>query len=200
MIQLLTDEELLAIIGHELGHVHLCRQLGGDVEIAHRIVTAVANHPGASAAHYESARLFKLYAEIFCDRAGAFVAGHYAPVVAALVKMATGLPTVNVESYVRQAEEIFTHEGGLRTTGITHPENFIRARALHLWHNKVPEAEDIIRRMIEGHTSLDGLDLLRQQELTGLTRQLLQLAMQPLLMQTEATVALVKQYFATFDR
>ena len=199
IISLLTDEELLAIIGHELGHVHLYQQLDGDLETADRIITAIANHPGAGPAHYESARLFKLYTEIFCDRGGAIAAGHYAPVVAALVKTATGLQAVNADSYIRQAEEIFTHEGGLRTAGVSHPENFIRARAIYLWHTKAANADDSIRRMIEGATSLDELDLLRQQELSSITRQLLQMILQPVWIQTPPLTALAKQYFGTLE-
>ena len=197
IIALLTAEELLAIIGHELGHVHLYQQLDGDLETADRIITAIANHPDAGPAHYESARLFKLYTEIFCDRAAAIAAGHYAPVVAALVKSATGLQTVNADSYTRQAEEIFAHEGGLRTAGVSHPENFIRARAIYLWHTKAAHADDTIRRMIEGATSLDELDLLRQQELSALTRQLLQAILQPAWIQTAPLISLAKQYFGT---
>jgi hypothetical protein len=118
-------------------------------------------------------------------------------VVAALVKSATGLQTVNADSYTRQAEEIFAHEGGLRTAGVSHPENFIRARAIYLWHTKAAHADDTIRRMIEGATSLDELDLLRQQELSALTRQLLQAILQPAWIQTAPLISLAKQYFGT---
>jgi len=199
IIQLLSDEELLAIIGHELSHVHVCGQLDGDLAIADRIITAIAHHPGATAAHYESARLFKLYTEIFCDRGAALAAGHYAPVVSALVKTATGLQAVNADSYIKQAEEIFTHEGGLRAAGLSHPENFIRARAVHLWHTKAAHTDDSIRRMIEGPAGLDKLDLLQQQALSAITRRLLQLVLQPAWMQTAPVIALAKAYFATLE-
>lgn len=199
IIQLLGEEELLALIGHELGHVHLYRQLDGDLETADRIVTAIANHPGASPAQYESARLFQLYTEIFCDRCAAIAAGHYAPVVSAQVKTATGLPAVNADSYIKQAEEIFAHDNALRTTGITHPETFIRARAIYLWHSKADHAEDSIRRMIEGHTGLDELDLLRQEKLTDITRRLLQTILHPSWIQTAPLVALAKQYFGALE-
>jgi len=199
IIRLLSEDELLATIGHELGHVHVCMQLNGDLEIADRIVTAIANHPDASPAQYESARLFKLYTEIVCDRAAGLVTGHYAPMVSALVKIATGLQAVNADSYIKQAEEIFAHESSLKTGAVSHPENFIRARALWLWHTKAANADETIRRMIEGHAGLDELDLIRQQELSAITRRLLQIILYPLWMQTAPAIALAKQYFGTLE-
>jgi hypothetical protein len=86
IMQLLSDDELLAIIAHELSHVKLYTHLNGDVEVADRIITAIANHQGSTPAHYETARLFKLYTEIFCDRGAYIVTGNYAPIVASLVK------------------------------------------------------------------------------------------------------------------
>jgi hypothetical protein len=199
MIQSLSAEELLAIIGHELSHVQLYTQLDGQVEVADRIITAIGNHQGSTAAHYETARLFKLYTEIFCDRGAYVVTGSYVPIICSLVKIATGLQTVNADSYIRQAEEIFSTDSNTRTSGISHPENFIRARAIWLWHSKGQEAEGAIQQMIEGNTSLDEVDLFKQQNISLITQQILQLLLQPKWIQTPQTVALGKQYFGNLD-
>jgi hypothetical protein len=106
---------------------------------------------------------------------------------------------VNADSYIKQAEEIFTHDNRLRTTGLSHPENFIRARAVYLWHTKAADTDDSIRRMIEGSAGLDKLDLLRQEALCDITRRLLQRVLQPAWMQTAPLIALVKAYFATLE-
>jgi hypothetical protein len=199
LIQLLTDEEMLAIIGHELSHVQLYTQLNGEVEVADRIITAIANHMGSTPAHYETARLFKLYTEIFCDRGAYLVTGSYAPIISSLVKISTGLQSVNADSYIKQAEEIFATDAATKTTGISHPENFIRARAIWLWHTKGNESEPTIRQMIEGNTNIEELDLFKQQQVSVITEQLIKLLLQPQWMQTPQTIALSKQYFGNIQ-
>lgn len=198
IIQHLTEEELLAVMAHELSHIHLYTQQNGEVEVADRMVTAIANHHGTTPAHYETARLFRLYTEIFCDRGAYLVTGSYAPIVSSLVKLSTGLPTVNADSYIQQAEDIFAADAQTKTSGISHPENFIRARAIWLWHSRQSEADAAIKQMIEGHTSIEELDLFRQQEMTQLTTQLVRLLLQPVWMQTPHTLALARQYFEQF--
>ena len=195
LIDMLTDEELLAVIAHELSHVLLYTTEAGKVEVADRIVTAMANNPGSTSAHYETARLFKLYTEIYCDRGAYLVTDKYAPIISSLVKIATGLQTVNADSYIKQAEEIFAADAATKTNGISHPENFIRARAIWFWHSKKTEAATAIRQMMEGHVSIDELDLFQQQELSKITRQVLELLLHPNWMRTAHTLALAKQYF-----
>lgn len=199
LIQSLNDDEQLAIIAHELSHVDLYRQLDGAVEVTDRIITAIANHSGSTPSHFESARLFKLYTEVFCDRGAYLVTGNYAPIISSLVKIATGLQTVNPDSYIKQAEEIFTADAKTKTLGITHPENFIRARAIWLWHTKGAESEPVIAQMIEGESGLDELDIFQQRSIAQITEQLIQAILQPAWMQTPHTIALGKQYFGNLE-
>ena len=196
--KLLDDEELLAVIAHELTHIKLYSMLDGDVEVADRIITAIANNHNSDASYYETARLFRLYTEIFCDRGAYKVTGKTAPVITSLVKASTGLDKVNAESYLKQADEIFSAESDLKTVGISHPENFIRARAIELWHQKHELAEPEIIKMIEGHSNLDQLDIFKQKELAGLTRQFLQLFLKPKWFQSTMVISQAKQYFIDF--
>lgn len=195
ILQLLDEDEIQAIIGHELSHILLYTQLDSEVEVADRIISAIANNATSTPAHYETARLFKLYTEIFCDRGSYAVTGNYGSIISSLVKISTGLQSVNADSYIKQAEEIFTLENATKTAGISHPENFIRARAIWLWHTKRNDAEDTINQMIEGFANIEELDIFRQLQISTITEQLIQLLLKPEWMQTPKNIALGKQYF-----
>ena len=198
IIKLLDEEELLAVLAHELTHIKLYAMMDGDLEVADRIITAIANNHNSEAIYFETARLFRLYTEIFCDRGAYKVAEKITPVITSLVKASTGLDRVNAESYVKQADEIFAAEDGLKTSAISHPENFIRAKAIQLWHEKKEAAEDDIIKMIEGISNLDQLDIFRQKELAQLTRQFLQLFLKPKWFQSTMVISQAKQYFTDF--
>jgi hypothetical protein len=172
--------------------------LDGELEVADRIIAAIANNPASEASYYETARLFRLYTEIFCDRGAYNVLEKTGPVITSLVKTSTGLDKVNAESYLKQADEIFSADTSIKTSGISHPENFIRAKAIQLWHEKKEAAEEEIAKLIEGLTSLDQLDIFRQKELAQLTRVFLQLFLKPKWFQSTMVISQAKQYFADF--
>ena len=198
IIKLLNEEELLAVIAHELTHVKLYSMKNGELEIADRIITSIANNYGSEAVHFETAKLFKLYTEIFCDRGAYLVTGKVEPIITSLVKLATGLENINADSYVKQAEEIFSAKADTKTEQVTHPENFIRARAIHLWHTQNATAETTITEMIEGNPTLDNLDLFQQKSLSSLTKTVLQLYLKPRWFQSALAMGLVKQYFPDY--
>jgi hypothetical protein len=196
--KLLDEEELLAVLAHELTHIKLYSMLEGELEVADRIITAIANNYNSEVSYYETARLFRLYTEIFCDRGACTVLEKTAPVITSLVKVSTGLEKVNAENYLKQADEIFAAESDIKTAGISHPENFIRAKAIHLWYEKKEAAEEEIIKMIEGLSDIDKLDIFRQKELAQLTREFLQLFLKPKWFQSTMVISQAKQYFIDF--
>ncbi len=198
ILNLLNDHELLAVIAHELTHIKLYTAVSGDAEVADRIVTAIANSPDSEPSYYETARLFRLYTEIYCDRGAYLVCGDPAPAITSLVKVATGLHEVNADNYCKQAEEIFALDHNTRTQTVSHPENFIRARSLQLWHNQKESAEPAIIKMIEGVTEIDQLDIFKQRELADLTLEILHLYLKPKWFRTTLVMSQAKQYFSTF--
>ncbi len=197
VLQLLTPAELLAVLGHELAHYRLWSSAEGRFFTADRLAQAMAAEARAEPSHQETARLLRLYTEIYADRGALSVAGEVAPAVSALVKMATGLPQVDAASYARQADEIFAR-AKVRTEGLSHPETFIRTRALHLWADG-GDADREITRMIEGAPALDRLDLLGQQRLADETLRWLRLLLREPWFQTESIRSHARMFFPGFE-
>lgn len=197
LLQLLNPAELRGVLGHELAH-HVLWSGTNRMLLVDRIVHAMANDPRAEPSLGESARLMRLYTEIFADRGALLVTGDPSVVISGLVKVSTGLAHVEPASYVRQAEEIFAR-AKIKTDELSHPEAFIRARALMLWAENAPHADAEIARMIEGEQSLDKLDLLGQQRLTALTRRWLRLFLRPQWFRTDTVRGQARLFFPEFD-
>jgi hypothetical protein len=119
--------------------------------------------------------------------------------IGSLVKIQTGLADAQGESYLRQADEIFAAEEDVTTEQLTHPESFIRARALKLWSERGDAANESIARMIESRLDLGRLSLLGQRRLSALTRALLVRLLQPGWMRSEARVAHARLFFPDLD-
>jgi hypothetical protein len=197
LISLLNGEEMKSILGHELAHYVLWTLKEGDFFILDRLIQAIACDPRADPPHAQSARWFRLYTEIYADRGALVATDNVETVVSGLVKTLTGLQHVSAGSYLKQAEEIFARSR-VQTTENSHPEAFIRARALSLWAGHVPDAAKKIAAMIEGDTSLDDLDLLGQMRLTQLTRRFLAELLRPKWFQTKPVLAHARMFFADF--
>lgn len=198
VLSTLTDAELRAMLGHELSHFIFYDGWDGQYRIAREMLTSLTNDPAGESAHTATARLFGLYQEIFCDRGACRVTDDPATVISTLVKLETGLSEVSAASYVRQAEEIFS-KGDVKTAGVTHPESFIRARAVRLWADRGEEADGEIERMIQGSVTLEGLDLLGQRKVAALTRRLINQFLSAKWLQSERVLAHARLFFDAYE-
>ena len=190
--------ELDALIAHELGHLMLWRNWDKQFLTTELILDALTKDPRAQPAHFETARLFRLHTEIFCDRACLNVIDDPHQAISMSVKMTTDVQNANAASYLKQAKEIAA-KGELSSDGVTHPETFIRALATESWADATdPETRDAankqISQMISGKLDIN-TDLLGQQQLSKLTRQLIDQMLASQWMQTDLTVAHAKAYF-----
>jgi hypothetical protein len=100
-------------------------------------------------------------------------------------------------SYLKQAEEIFAN-GSAGTEEVSHPEAFIRARALTLWRDHAEGSAAAIADMIEGAAALEELDIIGQRRLAGATRKLIENLLRPKWFQTPATLGHAKMFFSNF--
>lgn len=195
-VQALCDPELTSLVAHELAHLQLWRREEGAYCVADAVLQHMAAAPGAHPAHPRTYSLYRQYCEVFADRASLAVTGDLQAVISCLVKVETGLVDVSAQAYLQQAEELL--RSGATPEGLTHPETFIRARALARWAQAREGSEDELRRNLEGPVSLDSLDLLRQAEWEALTRGLLDAVLAEAWMRTDATLAHARLFFSDY--
>ena len=168
----LADDELAALVGHELAHHRLYTCEGGSLRVAHEVIEAIAAHPQAASSHCETALRVRRYSELYADRGSLLVTGDPHHVIGCLIKVHTGLGEIDPAAYLRQAEEILANKD-VASKASTHPETFIRARAIALFHEGGAATEEEISRLVQGARAMDTLDVLDQEALTDTTRALL---------------------------
>lgn len=197
ILERLSEQELLALMGHELAHYRLWSADDGTHFAASQILDHALSYPEATPSHRETARLLSLYTELYADRGAAIAAGQVAPAVSMLVKVMTGLTAIDPAAYLRQAEELEATDA--KSEGGTHPEAFLRARALDLWWRGDAALADWLDRRIRGPLSIESLDLAGQRELAGLTRRFFARFLKQMDEQSEAVLTQVRGYFPDFQ-
>lgn len=196
--ELLSDSELHALFSHELAHHELYSIDESAFLAVEQVLSAMLNDRTAQPVHTETWRAFRLYTELYCDRRALDVAERLDDVISVLVKMETGLKEVSASAYLTQAEEILSSDSG-ESEQTTHPEMYIRAKALAAWHEDKQSADRIIRPLIEGPLALSKLDLLRQAQLQQLTEQFVREFLKPGWLQTRVILGHVRRLFPDFD-
>jgi hypothetical protein len=197
VLEKLNLEELLALMGHELAHYVLWTADDGAYYNASRILDHALSYRDASPSHQETARLFSLHTELFADRGAALVTNGTSAAISVLVKIMTGLASIDPASYLRQAEELDTKSD--TSDGHSHPETFVRVRALDQWWRKDAGLDDWIEKRICGPISIEALDLLRQQELGRLTRSFLAKLVADMGIQSDEVLTQVRRFFPNFQ-
>jgi Zn-dependent protease with chaperone function len=127
ILEKLSGEEMVALMGHELAHYRLWSLEGGAFHVANRILDHALVHADAAPSHFETARLYALSTELFADRGAAVAADSAHPAISTLVKTMTGLTNVDAAAYLKQSAEL--DAAGGTSQGTSHPEVFLRAQA-----------------------------------------------------------------------
>jgi len=197
ILERLDAGELLALMGHELAHYCLWSVEDGAFFNASRILDHALSHPDATPSHRETARLLSLHTELYADRGSAIAADDIEQAISVLVKTMTGLSAVDPAAYLRQAEEL--EASNAKSIGNSHPEAFLRARALDLWWRKEPDLEVWLEKRLLGPLSIEALDLLRQQELTRLTKGFFARFLGQVEKPSEEILSQVRRFFAKFQ-
>ena len=199
ILKLLNDDELLVLFAHELSHILLFNLENGDFEITNRIINTIASDNTSELFYYETARLYQLYTELFCDLGALKVSGSLETTISTLIKLNTGLEKVSAESYLKQADEILERisEG---SDGETHPEIFIRAKSLQIFETDNANYYTRAEKIISGKTDLHQLNLFTKTAVFDITKELISIILKPKWTQSEYCNTLYKQYFSNVDK
>jgi Peptidase family M48 len=194
LLATLAPAELTAVLAHELGHHLLWTMEDGAYAIADRVLEATIGHAQAELVHHETARRWRLFTELFCDRVALLVTGEREVVVRTLVRIETGAGEVDGAAYIAQARETLAR--GAAGGGISHPDCFIRALALNI--DGVDTNDDTMARLVGGPLDPLNVDLPDQRRLVELTRAALVAAISPRFMRSEAVLAHARLFFHDF--
>ncbi len=148
MLSVLSDDELLAVIGHELGHVASGHGLYKTLLwMLVNIASGVIQFPlgqAALMALVTALREWDRKSELSADRAGLLTVQNVNPSLTLLMKLAGGSDTgeMNLSELFVQAED---YEKGrdildsvykiLNSIGSSHPFPIVRLKEINLWHS-----------------------------------------------------------------
>lgn len=166
LIELLTPEEIQAVIAHELGHLK-CDH-GVYLTLVNLIVLAAGQLPnlGSVLAQALQSQMLEWVrcAEFTCDRAALLATQDPKVVMSLLMKLAGGSPTLapqlNLDAFLTQArayDKISNTEIGemlksAHSSQLTHPVPVLRAREIDRWAAS-KEYQNLLQHQVNGYNS-----------------------------------------------
>ena len=166
LIEILTPEEIQAVIAHELGHLKCDHSVYLTPVNLLILAAAIVPNVGAVLAQAIQSQLLEWVrcAEFTCDRAALLATQNPKVVMSVLMKLAGGSPTLasqlNLEAFVDQArayDDISKTELGemvksARTAQLSHPVPVLRAREIDRWAGS-QEYQKLVRNHGINHKS-----------------------------------------------
>ncbi len=152
LLERLDRGELTAVCGHELAHRVLWTLESGAYLAVDRLLDAAAGDARTPVHYLETHRRWVMACELFADRGALVACGDLGTTVRALLKIQTGLASVDPAAYLRQADELDLSAG---SRGTSHPEGVARAWALQNWL-----AGEDVEVLLTGPLDVDAPDLL----------------------------------------
>ena len=194
---LITDAELLDLLGHEISHYKLLDEAGGRFHIVDRLLVWLIQRDNCPAEFFETWRRNRLYTEIYCDIGGLIACGDRSATIAGLVKSIADFKDADAASYLTQARDILALGAqAARSRGVTHPELHVRVLAIAAAdQDRIEALEPLIQELISGTIELGALDLIDQQSLRSLSRKLLDRLLGPGSAPSEEALAHARQIF-----
>ena len=198
VLGMLDAAETEAVLAHELAHYLLWQRDSQRYWFASRILERLAFEESPPGVWTNTALRYQQYTEIYADRGAYAACRDIAPCVASLVKIQTGTAQVHVDSYLQQADRVLAHEG-ITSDAASHPQTFIRAKALALHAADDAQLGASLAGWLGGPLELATLDILDQLELHQLTRSIIARLLAPAWFGSDSVLALARRYFSDYQ-
>ncbi|PSB20665.1 peptidase M48 [Phormidesmis priestleyi ULC007] len=165
LIELLTPEEIQAVIAHELGHLK-CDH-GVYLTLANIMVLAAGQLPlGGAIAQSLQAQILEWVrcAEFTCDRAALLATQDPKTIMSVMMKLTGGSPSLasqlNLDAFIAQArayDEVGNTDVGqllkqMQTAQLTHPVPVLRAREIDRWASS-QSYQSLLKKQAVGYNS-----------------------------------------------
>lgn len=165
LIELLTSEEIQAVIAHELGHLK-CDH-GVYLTLANIMVLAAGQLPlGGVITQTLQAQILEWVrcAEFTCDRAALLATQDPKTIMSVMMKLTGGSPSLasqlNLDAFIAQArayDEVGNTEVGqllkqMQTAQLTHPVPVLRAREIDRWASS-QSYQSLLKKQTTGYDS-----------------------------------------------
>jgi len=164
LVDMLTPEEIQAVIGHELGHLKCDHSVYLTPANLLILATSILPNIGVVLAQSLQNQLLEWVrcAEFTCDRAALLATQNPKVVMSVLMKLAGGSPTLaprlNLDAFVAQARaydaisktELGTMVKDAHTAQLSHPVPVLRAREIDRWSSSV-EYHNLLESQDETH-------------------------------------------------
>lgn len=159
LIQMLTDQELRFVVGHELGHI-----ISRNANISRLIRFVYPNPDRMPLLLRHKINVWQKFAELTADRYGFIANPDMASCISGFFKLSSGLNSdrikLDYKAYLLENEEILARlrEGG-SANYLSHPINPIRIKAIQLFaesklykqasHNHKPEQDEVLENAMD---------------------------------------------------
>jgi hypothetical protein len=198
VLELLDEEELLDLLGHEIAHYKLYQDDSGRHHTAVRLIHWICRRDSCPIVWLETARRLSLYTEVYCDIAGYIVTGNRDTSIRGLAKITADFKDADAKSYLMQAEAILAQEK-IGSQGLSHPELYVRVKAIANREALGAQAfEASLVPLIEGPLDIEALDILSQETMQDLTRSVIDCFAQPEANRTDAVMAHARHFFSDY--
>jgi hypothetical protein len=198
VLEMLTQEEVLALVAGELARLQFWQQQGGEYLSARQLLGELVEEKQVPRSHELTFHRFQLCTDLLADQSALRSSGNAETVVSAMIKCRP-LPasigeSLDAASLLEQAQSLWATAD---PQAMSASQRGMLLRIATLQQSVEGAGFEIaeLESKVTASQNVNELDLLQQVELMNLTRQLICCMVEPAWMQTPAILSYARSYF-----